>query len=450
MEIEILRYFRRSWKSMMFRIVALLFVQAVGAQAFAQSSSGVDTFPRLGGYQIGGWAYGNYPPRLDKIANLDIAVIGLFVGHNVDGYSIADITGYLKSKNPDLRLLEYVIVNEIPQGGARMQEARDKISREKGPGGSGDWYARNAAGEIVNDWPGTYMLNLTDYVTPDANGERLPTWLANWYSDQYFEVGGTWDGFFIDVMRVEPQQDPDWDGDGSNDSRSDPVVVDKYTAGQMEFYDRFIQRYPNFIGSGNISNWQVSTNPLPDRYDKTINGGLVEGLAGLSWSSETWGGFSKMMSWYRQGLDKTKDFVLFHVVGGETDYRFMRYTLAACLMDDGYYTHTTTSSYEEQAWFDEFDIELGTAIDPPQTTSWSNGVYRRNFQYGVVLVNPRGNGTQTVNVGSGLKKFLGTQDPAHNDGSGVATLTLAEGDGIILVSENVTEFVRTPNPPSWN
>lgn len=436
-----------SWLRISLSCVVLVVAQFAASQAVAQSSGSQDTYPRLGGYQVGGWSAGHNINRLNNIAKLDIAVIQLFVDHNVDGYSIADITSYLKSRNPDVKLLQYVIINEVSQTSISFQEIRDKVSREKGAGGRGDWYARNAAGDHVWEWPGTWMLNFSDYSTPDSNGQRLPQWLADWFSEKYFEVGGQWDGFFIDVMNIEPQKDYDWDLDGDNDSRSDPVIVDKYTAGQMAFHDRFMQRYPQFIGMGNIADWFVASNPLPERYRKTVNG-LIEGIAGFSWSQEKWGGFNGMMESYRDGLDSTKDFILFHVLGDKTDYRFLRYTLAACLMDNGYYTHNTTDSYQEQAWFDEFDIELGMAIDPPQTSPWSNGVYRRVFEHGVVLVNPKVNGSQTVNVGPGLKRFTGTQDPVQNSGSSVTSLTLAAGDGIILVGENAPERAPTPLPPT--
>lgn len=429
--------------------LALVLAQLVTFPASAQTSGTNDTFPRLGGYQIGGWAYGHNVERLNNISKLDIAVIQLFVDHNIDGYSIADVTSYIKQQNADVKLLQYVIINEVSQTSAMFQEIRDKVASEKGAGGRGDWYARNAAGEHVWEWPGTWMLNFSEYTTPDVNGNRLPQWLADWFSEQYFEVGGKWDGFYIDVMNIEPQVDHDWDLDGDNDSRKDPVVVEKYTKGQIAFHDRFIQRYPHFIGMGNIAEWGAASNPLPAHYYRRV-AGLVEGIAGFSWSAESWDGFEGMMNLYRKSIDQTLNYTLFHVLGSPTNYKFMRYTLAACLMDDGYYTHTTDKGYTEQAWFDEFDVDLGHAIDPPQTISWSNGVYRRAFENGIVLVNPRGNGSKTVDIGEGFKRFQGGQDPVHNNGNPVTTLTLADGDGIILLRENGPELLSKPKPPLMN
>jgi hypothetical protein len=76
---------------------------------------------------------------------------------------------------------------------------------------------------------------------------------------------------------------------------------------------------------------------------------------------------------------------------------------------------------------------LGQPKGPPQTNAWSQGVYRREFDKGLVLVNPKGNGTKTVNVGSGWRRIDGSQDRNHNNGQSAASVTLKEQDGIILL-----------------
>jgi hypothetical protein len=428
--------------------VAALVVMAMGAPAFGASGTTGDTFPRLGGIQIGGWASGHDVQRLDRIARLDIAIINLFVGHNIDGYSIADITSYLKKQNPNLKLLQYVNTNEVHPTRAMWEPITSKMAAEKGPNGIGDWFARNAAGENVGHWKNTWMLNITDYVTPDANGQIAPQWVADWFSEQYFEVGGRWDGFFMDIMRIEPFVTLDWDRDGKNDYRKDPRVVDKYTQGNMAFYNHLKKRYPDFIGIGNITNWPVAENPVPARY-RDVDGGILEALAGKSFSQETWGGFAAMMAAYRFGLDAVAEYIFFSALGSATDYKFMRYTLAGCLMDNGYYAHSP-DGYFDQYWFDEFDVNLGYAIDPPQYEPWRQGIYMRRFDNGIVFVNPDGNGSQTFDVPSGYRKIKGTQDPNHNDGKVATAITLHERDGIILVNESGSgdnDTRKKPQPP---
>ena len=69
----------------------------------------------------------------------------------------------------------------------------------------------------------------------------------------------------------------------------------------------------------------------------------------------------------------------------------------------------------------------------PQTSAWSQGVYRREFDKGLVLVNPKGNGTKTVNVGSGWRRIDGSQDRTVNNGQNASSVTLKAEDGIILL-----------------
>jgi hypothetical protein len=60
-------------------------------------------------------------------------------------------------------------------------------------------------------------------------------------------------------------------------------------------------------------------------------------------------------------------------------------------------------------------------------------VYRRNFEHGTVLVNPKGNGAKTVTIEAGYHRFQGNQAPAVNNGQPVTSVTLADRDGIFLV-----------------
>jgi hypothetical protein len=83
----------------------------------------------------------------------------------------------------------------------------------------------------------------------------------------------------------------------------------------------------------------------------------------------------------------------------------MRYGLASCLLDDGYYHFNTAGKGggNNVAWFDEMDFDLGSPVAGPnnpangtystgELTVWKQGVYRRDFVNGIALINPKGNG----------------------------------------------------------
>jgi hypothetical protein len=61
-----------------------------------------------------------------------------------------------------------------------------------------------------------------------------------------------------------------------------------------------------------------------------------------------------------------------------------------------------------------------------------------------VLVNPKGNGPQTVTLETSYLKIRGTQDPATNSGQSVTTVTLKDRDGIMLLRPNPVTRPATP------
>jgi hypothetical protein len=110
----------------------------------------------------------------------------------------------------------------------------------------------------------------------------------------------------------------------------------------------------------------------------------------------------------------------------------MRYALASALMDDGYFA-ANDNGYTNVQWFDEFDVDLGHAVDGPQLAPAQNGVYVRRFEKGLAIVNPKDNGPQTIAIEPGYQRFYGTQDSATNNGQAVTTITLGDRQGIILI-----------------
>ena len=76
-----------------------------------------------------------------------------------------------------------------------------------------------------------------------------------------------------------------------------------------------------------------------------------------------------------------------------------------------------------------------------QTGAWKNGVWMREFQNGVVLWNPKGNGSQTVDLSTltspsghaGLKHIAGKMETTVNNGQAVTSVTLQDRDGVILL-----------------
>jgi len=77
-------------------------------------------------------------------------------------------------------------------------------------------------------------------------------------------------------------------------------------------------------------------------------------------------------------------------------------------------------------WLDDVHLQAGV-----------NGVWRRDFQNGTVLVNPAGS-TQVVPLGRNFTKIRGTSDPLVNDGSTVTQVSVGPSDALFLIGQDFT------------
>lgn len=406
-------------------------------------------FPRLGGYKIGSPHAYSDPAYQANLAKLDIIVIDFFSGWG----TIQKIRGAaqgIKAKNPNIILLDYVIQESIHQTWSTLQPLRDKLNANK-------WwlYAIGTSGALLVNSYNAATTNYTNFVPKDANGDRWNTWFAkDVYNTMWSQVPEI-DGSYTDNLWWKPRVSGDWNRDGTKDSRNDLTVQTWHREGMMTHVNQIKALMPGKFVTGNFGDWQHATTPLPE-YDNQLHGGVLEHYIGAPWSPEgvdldgnknSWGSWQLMMKGYRKLMGMTKDpkLVIFNMKEHLNDYRSFRYGFASALMDDAYFDFSSGDGglYSTVPWFDEYDVAgtrttswLGAAIDPPQTAPWQNGVYRRRFRNGMALVNPRGNGDQTITVGPGFTRFKGGQDPVQNNGGPAATVLLKDRDGILLIASD--------------
>jgi len=226
----------------------------------------------------------------------------------------------------------------------------------------------------------------------------------------------------------------DYDGDGTSDDKADPQTSTWYREGFAKYFADLKQGAPGKLQLGELGEFGDEKAVYPE-LEGVMHGGTLDGMIGKEWSSETWGGWDLMMARYRKAMTAVSEpkLVLFTAYGTDGDYATFRYAFASCLMDDGYFNWDNGAFGVD--WFDEYEVELGQATTPPPTTPWKNGVYRRDFENGIALVNPKGNGTIALPLETSYKRILGAQDPNVNDGSTSNNVLLAERDGIILLKK---------------
>jgi hypothetical protein len=334
------------------------------------------------------------------------------------------------------------------------------------------------------------LIDMTSAAPVDTATGLGPYGWAAMYANNYFHLGCTgdpvWcpgvssspapslDGFYLDNVMYEPRANGDWLRNGTTQSDSASAVGTAVRTGELSFFTEMNQLFP-------ATHWANADFADPADANAPFDGALgaqeFQSPSGYSWAIETWGGGLAMQTYYAHQYSTLAspaylDFAAaFNPDGSDgltydsngnaltssPAYQGMRHALAACLMGNGYFEVNGEGSTEN--WFDELAVDpsTGAALSYPnvdsglgylgqpvasaagawQTAAWQKGVWKREFQNGIALWNPKGNGAQTVSLaGLGpLRQIKGTQAPSVNAGAVVTsgTVTLQDRDGLILL-----------------
>jgi hypothetical protein len=408
----------------------------------AAHAQAAETFPRTAAYLIGNPRNYEDAAYQAKIAKVDIAIVSVWTGWEKDhGMTIEQVTQRLKALNPNIKVFHYFLPESLryPVNPA-VADLGAKLDTEKW------WLYTSGSGstKVLSDFGNdTYVINVTSFTPADASGKRSNQWLAEYAYKTKAQPNPSMDGIFTDNVFWKPRRDGDWNRDGTIDSQNSTTVRKYYREGYAVFLNKLKQLMPGKLQIANIADWGHADAVLTE-YDQILNGGIMEGMIGESWSPERQG-WSVMLSRYRKSMAALAPpkLGILHQFGSSTDFRGMRYGLATTLLDDGYYAFTDeVERYSGVVWFDELDQNLGSATGAPPTVAWQNGVWRRDFERGIALVNPKGNGTREITLEGDYRKIAGTQDRTVNNGQVVRKVTLGDRDGIVLL-----RLPKRPRPP---
>jgi hypothetical protein len=407
------------------------------------STSG-PTFPRLGGFQHGGAQDYWEPSYQQAMAKLDVMILAYYVGWGAArGVTMEQVVRNVKAINPNAKIFLYHNMNEINKSHMYSSGSRHtewlKIADMK-------WWAyergtTNPLNSFFSDE--NAAVNSTTFTPKDSTGRNWVQWHAKYVADNFYKPNPSIDGLFIDNVFWKPRTDADWNRDGITDLQTNPTVQRWYRLGYRQYNDTIRVLMPGKLQMGNTADLPKATTPIPE-YEQMLNGGALEGMIGKSYSPETTrtnessplSPWLRMMAHYKRHMEilAPPKIGIFHASGTRTEYQTMRYSLASCLLGDGYfYYEDEAAGFDGVTWFDEYNYDLGrplTAAFP--STAYQNGVYRRDFERGIVLVNPKGNGARRVNLERTYRKLLGTQVPSVNSGASVNYVDLRDRDGIIL------------------
>jgi len=220
-----------------------------------------------------------------------------------------------------------------------------------------------------------------------------------------------------------------------------------------------------------------------------MNGQSFEGIPNLELSPETHANrwktaFEHYQYWENTGRLPRICFIFTNCPkprDSSASYKQMRLALAFTLMGSGYFWHSpyypgTGFNGDSLWWFDEYAVDnSGRAIDVyvrpaphplvninvrlleegrfantvrpglgylghpvSKATIVANGVYRRDFERGIVLANFT-DSTVKLQLERKYRKIRGIQDPKTNDGSLVSSVDLPAMDAIILLKQDILQ-----------
>ncbi|MGA7538164.1 MAG: putative glycoside hydrolase [Steroidobacteraceae bacterium] len=412
---------------------------ALCASAFAFTPP---PFPRLAGIETGGQANYNSTSYQDALAKLSVVILKYWPGLTPGGESMQSIINAIHAKNPNTLVFFYTESDEGPaSGGGAMAPLYNEIRAM-------DWWLKVGSSLVPSFYGnGTDTINNTPYTPKNSSGYDSIDWITHWYVNNYYKPNPAVNGFFMDNVFAKPRVTGDWYDNGTALLPSNSKAAAALQAGYERWFTLTHQLMSGKYQIGNAGSWAMPGATVPAGYVNMTNGATLEALIGASYSTESWAGWSAMMKEYDAVVSVTSapKLVVFNQWGSATDYQSMRYGLASCLMNNGYYSFTSNASgYYGVVWFDEYNAKLGAAVGAPPTSAWQKGVWRRDFIDGIALVNPKGNGPQTVSLGGTFVKLKGTQAPGVNNGQTVTQVTLQNRDGIILMRK--TPLVQPASP----
>jgi hypothetical protein len=431
-------------------ISTLLSAIAFAQMQAADAQSASPPFPHLGAILVGG--------DIDfvnvaHIGNVQAAIFTVYPGYNVGGKTFAQQVTAVKALNPNIKITGQTNIMELA---SYEKVSTDAHYPEYVAVNTNNWWLRTSypGGSIVTDTFGASAINI---MSPNltGTGQTYRQWQAAWTVSFSTKLAPNVDGVNTDNFFYAPRDSGDYLQNGTSQSAS--AVAQNWRNAYADWVTQLRAAMgPGYMAWGNVADWRSGSI---QGYNQVLNGGVFEGAIGMSWSPES-SSWATLMSAYATDMNALAPFngggpyLIFNQDGSLSDYQGVRYGLASCLLDNGYFYYTP-GPYNTIGWFDEFTVNLGAPVAGPNNptngtysngglTVWQNGVWRRDFTNGIALVNPKGNGPQTVTLETTYKHFSGTQDPSVNNGQSVTTVTLNDRDGVILLRVNAQPVPDAP------
>lgn len=322
--------------------------------------------------------------------------------------------------------------------------------------------------------PNFNQVNVSTFPLVDASGKHHYQYIADLFK-QHFITGdaqnaanSTLDGFFNDSIWAQVPVSGDYNLDGVSEG-STPTSDAWFRAGNAAYadYQRSINPTKKIIANG--AQWaHITSGAVIPEYNQKWHGMLAESFAGETNNKENVFSTAQNMPQLQKMVDYclAPKYVLFghnslnldigqdsvSTANGDPNWQAARAMNGMSQMKNMYYC-PNQKDYGSGTQFDvdEWDgagrlargwlgQPLATVRGAEQTTAWSNGVWRRDFDNGIILWVPKDIVTipATVNLGGTFYRLTGTQAPSVNNGAAVTSVTFNRRRDALFLSRTPT------------
>ncbi|MBU2509251.1 VCBS repeat-containing protein, partial [Patescibacteria group bacterium] len=340
----------------------------------------------------------------------------------------------LRKDNPRIKILAYVSAGEL--AAARGQGDRTSPGYRLYERVPESFFMHDVQGKRLSWWPGAHLMNATN-LGMAVNGKRWSDVLPEFVRDEMMSTG-LWDGVFLDAAYSDVTYfyGNNIDPDGNGYANSPAQTNEAWKAGMS----RLIANMRGALGPN-----KIIMNNSSAAYASQVNGVLFENFPRFGWAYP----FREFQTTIAANVRPSVTSINTNTNNKETpsDYRMMRYGLTSALLSNGYFSFDAgDQGHERTWWYDEYEASLGEAKGglrrlAGRGTGVSPGVWMREFERGIVLVNSD-TIPHRVTLPGTYEKLRGSQDKATNDGGLIRTITLPAQDGIILLGKPDATEVR--------
>ena len=383
-------------------------------------------FPRLANYFLK-WELSDY--EAENLAKWDLLILDMEVQENSP-----EALKKIRQLNPDVVILAYITSQEIMSDFKYYHLAHLRPKLEASIIDS--WYLKDTKGNKVTNWPGTYMLNLSDGVKTNSQGQRFNDFLPEFILNN-IKSTGLWDGVFYD----NTWGDVTWIANNDLDLNNDGVRdgINEANANWASGFKKMLQKTRNLVGNDFLI---MGNGKLYEPYQGIMNGMMFENFPSFWEGDGTWAGSMKNYLKLPSLNVQPSVSVLNTYNKSQNNFSLMRFGLTSTLLGEGFFSYDyDTSNHGQLWWYDEYSVNLGKAISTAynpnnNSTIINNGLFRRDFENASVFVNAGNKREIQIFSQENFARITGTQDPNFNSGERINFLDLQAKTGAILLKSD--------------